>query len=87
MLQEAVEYTKETYMTDNIDLNKLSKEQLIQIVLAQSNNHNTISVADFEVSSTTESLDKCKEIIDSLIKEHGRFISNRNTLKIPSGLD
>lgn len=68
-------------MNDSIDLNQLSKEQLINIILSQSQNHNKICVADFEVTSTTEDLDKCKDILDSLIKDHGSFIASRTCNK------
>ena len=43
--------------------------------------HNRISVADFVVESSTESLDKLEQTMDSLIKKHKKFVTLRRTKK------
>lgn len=66
----------------DISLSKLSKQELIDVIIAQHNpitHNNRIQVSDFIVESTTEPLNKCKEVMDSLINKHRGFVTLRKT--------
>lgn len=67
-------------------LKKLSKEELIDLVYSliedqtptpTPKSYNKVSIADVEVESNVESLNKCKEIAQDLIKKNHKFIANR----------
>lgn len=65
------------------DLQKLSKEELINIVVDMSLSrpvylpqHNKIEVVDFTVESS-ESLQNCKETMNELISKHKNFCTLR----------
>lgn len=62
-----------------IDLNNLSKQELIDIIVSQHNTkplHNKIEVTDFSVE-TTEPLSVCEETINRLIQKHKGFAELR----------
>lgn len=74
---------KQKLNQDVLDLDRMSKEQLITLILEQqgkqqeNNNigqYNLIKVNDFHIESSNETLDKCAKTINKLILEHGDFI-------------
>lgn len=74
------------------DINKMSKEELISVVntlLIERNSKqqpmNKIVVCDVEVESNIDSLDKCKLIINDLIKTNDEFITARKNKIIKDG--
>lgn len=70
-------------------IEKMSRVQLIGLINHllnerehRSNHINKISVCDVEVESNCESLERCKSIVNELIKQNGQFITLRkNKLK------
>jgi len=68
-------------ITTKKQIERMSKEQLIELLeqtaierdlMRQSINE--INVGDILVRSSIESLDKCKEVINTLIKQHQDFL-------------
>ena len=66
-------------------LDKLTKEELIGLLkdLKNSNGNskilNKLEVGDFLIETHSESLDKCKQIMDDLIKKHYKFAVERRS--------
>lgn len=76
MRSKSVEHGKQT-----IDLNELSKRELIDIIVSQhlaKQSYNKIEVTDFSVEST-EPLSICEQTINRLIEKHKTFAEFRRT--------
>ena len=53
------------------------EKDIVEAIEAGKIKLNRISVADFEVESSTESMDKLEQTMDSLIKKHEGFVTLR----------
>jgi len=67
------------------DINSMSRKELIELVSEllgergfKPSAMNRVNVCDVEVESNVESLDKCKRVVNNLIKTHKDFITFRN---------
>lgn len=68
----------------NKDINKMSRKELIDLSTNLLNERefrlnpiNKVSVCDVEVESNVESLDRCKGVVNDLIKKNKTFITLR----------
>lgn len=71
-----------------LDLDSMSKAELKELCAQQQqeldsngSNHNKISIADFVVESSNESLSVCSELINELISKHKDFANIRGIKK------
>ena len=68
----------------NKDINVMSREELIILINNMINERefvinpiNKVSVCDVEVASSKESLDRCKSVVNDLIRVNEKFITSR----------
>jgi len=66
------------------EINTMSREELIRLInniMSERefgiNPINKVSVCDVEVASSMESLDRCKKVVNELIKTNNKFITLR----------
>ena len=72
------------------EIDNMSREELIELINSMINERevrlnpiNRVSVCDVEVTSSRESLDRCKKAVNDLIKINNRFITLRqNKIKV-----
>lgn len=72
------------------DISGMSREELIKLISNMINERefgispiNKVSVCDVEVASSVESLDRCKKVVNDLIKTNKKFITLRqNKIKV-----
>lgn len=74
MAKELIDLTKEELI--NMIKNLISENEM------NSSTHNKISVCDVEVESNNESLEKCEEIVNKLIKTNHDFMTLRKNKAI-----
>lgn len=67
------------------DINSMSRKELIELASELLGERefkhsvmNRVNVCDVEVESNVESLDKCKRVVNDLIRTHKDFITFRN---------
>lgn len=67
------------------DIDRMSREELVKLISSMINERefrlnpiNKVSVCDVEVESNVESLDRCKVVVNDLIKQNKKFITLRN---------
>lgn len=71
----------ETEKEKGINLNSMTKKELIAFIISQDNQdtrpiHNRIELGDISVD-TTESLSTCEQTINRMIDKHKRFVAER----------
>ena len=66
------------------DIERMSREELVELISSMINERefginpiNKVSVCDVEVVSSVENLDRCKKVVNDLIKTNKKFITLR----------
>ena len=66
------------------DINTMNREKLVELISSMINERefainpiNKVSVCDVEVTSSVESLEGCKKVVNDLIKTNKKFITLR----------